>query len=163
MLSVSSPKDLWSGLIYLAFGAGGLWFGADYPMGTAGRMGSGYFPKVLAAVLVGFGVVAIARSLVLTGEPVSRLQWKPIILILAACLLFGLLLEPAGAIVALLVLILMSASVSQKFRLDALSLVGVVALIAACALVFVKGLGVQMPLVGPWLQPVAAFVTNLLR
>jgi Tripartite tricarboxylate transporter TctB family len=156
MSRVSSPKDLWSGLIYLGFGLGGLWFGAAYPMGTAGRMGSGYFPKVLAAVLVGFGVVAIVRSLVLSGEPVSRLHWKPIVLILAACALFGLLLQPAGMIPALFVLTVLSAAASAKFRLEARALLGVVALIAACALIFVKGLGVQMPLLGSWFDPVTA-------
>lgn len=156
MSKVTSPKDLWSGLIYLAFGVAGLWFGAAYPMGTAGRMGSGYFPKVLAAVLVGFGVVAVVRSLVLSGEPISRLRWKPIVLILAACALFGLLLQPAGMIPALFVLTVLSAAASAKFRLDARALMGVVALIAVCALVFVKGLGVQMPLLGSWFEPVTA-------
>lgn len=154
MLRVTSPKDLWSGLIYLSFGLCGLWFGADYPMGTAGRMGSGYFPKVLATVLAGFGVVAIVRSFVLTGSAISRLQWKPILLILSACVLFGLLLERAGALLALLVLILLSAAASRKFKLDLRSMLAMLALITACALVFVKGLGVQMPLVGSWLEPV---------
>jgi Tripartite tricarboxylate transporter TctB family len=156
VLRISSPKDFWSGLIYLAFGIGGLWFGAAFPMGTAGKMGSGYFPKVLATVLVGFGLVALVRSLVLQGSAVTRLQWKPIALILGACVSFGFLLERAGAIVALFVLIMLSALASQKFRLELRAMIGVVLLITACALIFVKGLGVQMPLLGSWFDPLFA-------
>ena len=72
MIRVSAPKDLWAGLIYLGFGVAGLWLGAAYPMGSAGKMGSGYFPKVLATALVIFGLVAIARSLVLNGSADQR-------------------------------------------------------------------------------------------
>ena len=59
-------------------------------------------------------------------------------------------------IIALFVLIMLSAMASRDFALDAKSLAGALALIAACALVFVKGLGVQMPLVGTWLEPLTA-------
>ena len=45
---------------------------------------------------------------------------------------------------------------SRDFALDARSLLGALALIAACALVFVKGLGVPMPLFGTWLEPLTA-------
>lgn len=156
MIRVSAPKDLGAGLIYLGFGAAGLWFGAGYPMGSAGKMGSGYFPMVLATALVIFGLVSIARSLVLSGSPITRVHIKPLVLILIACSLFGLLLEPLGMIIALAVLIMLAAMASRDFALDAKSLLGALALIAACALVFVKGLGVQMPLVGTWLEPLTA-------
>lgn len=156
MIRVSAPKDLWAGVIYLGFGAAGLWFGAAYPMGSAGKMGSGYFPKVLATALIIFGLVSIARSFVLSGSPITRVHIKPLMLILIACSLFGLLLEPLGMIISLFVLIMLSAMASRDFALDAKSLLGALALIAACALVFVKGLGVQMPLVGTWLEPLTA-------
>ena len=152
-MSLSAPKDLWAGLIYLGFGVAGWWLGAAYPMGSAGKMGSGYFPKVLATALIGFGILSIARSVLLSGSPVTRVNLKALVLILAACSLFGLLLEPLGMIVALFVLILLSALASRDFALEAKSLLGAVGLIAACALVFVQGLGVQMPLVGTLLEP----------
>ena len=156
MIRVSAPKELWAGLIYLGFGVAGLWFGAAYPMGSAGKMGSGYFPKVLATALVIFGLVSIARCFVLNGSAIKRVQVKPLVLILLACSLFGLLLEPLGMIIALFVLVMLSAMASRDFALDLKSLAGALALIAACALVFVRGLGVQMPLVGTWLEPLTA-------
>ncbi len=161
MIRVSAPKDLWAGLIYLGFGVAGLWFGASYPMGSAGKMGSGYFPKVLATALVIFGLVSIARSFVLNGSAITRVHLKPLVLILLACLLFGLLLEPLGMIISLFVLIMLSAMASRDFALDSKSLLGALGLIAACALVFVKGLGVQMPLVGTWLEPLTTSLTWL--
>jgi Tripartite tricarboxylate transporter TctB family len=153
MLRVSSSRDLWTGLIYLAIGAAGLWFGLAYPMGTAGRMGSGYFPKVLAALLVSFGVFGVMRSVTIASPAITPVSWRPLILVLVACMLFTLLLEPTGFIVATAVFVLTRAAASQQFKLDILSLLGLAVLVTVCALVFVVGLGIPMPLVGPWLEP----------
>ena len=52
--------------------------------------------------------------------------------------------------IALLVLVLMCASASEKFSFDTKAIAGLVGLVAFCVLVFVKGLGVPMPLLGSW-------------
>ncbi len=148
MLKITSPKEFYAGALYLAFGAAGLWFGASYPMGTAGRMGGGYFPKVLSAILIGFGVIAIIRGVTIKGPAVEAIQLKPLVLILAACSLFGILLEPVGLIGALFLLIVMTAMASREFRWSPLALAGAAAMTGICALVFVKGLSVPMPLIG---------------
>ena len=115
---IKSPKDFWAGLIYVGFGAGALWLAADYRFGTAGRMGPGYFPKVLATVLILIGVVSLARSFATNGEPIGAIAWKQLALVLLACALFGLLLQPLGLVVALLALCLVSAAASPKFGFD---------------------------------------------
>lgn len=148
---VRSPKDFYAGLIYLGFGLAGLWFGAAYPMGTAGRMGAGYFPKVLSGLLVLLGLLAIIRALRVEGSPVGAIRWKPLLFILAGCSLFGVLLQPLGMPIALFILILCCAMASREFRWDARALAGALGMVAICALVFIKGLSVQMPLVGDWL------------
>jgi hypothetical protein len=148
---VRSPKDFYAGLIYLGFGLAGLWFGAAYPMGTAGRMGAGYFPKVLSGLLVVLGLLALYRGLRIEGAAVGAIRWKPLFLILAGCSLFGLLLQPLGMPIALFVLILCCAMASREFRWELRALAGAVGIVAICALVFIKGLSVQMPLVGDWL------------
>ena len=160
---IRAPKDFWAGLIYIAFGVAALWIGADYKMGTAGRMGPGYFPKVLAALLVGLGMLALIRSFVSAGEPVSTVVVKPMLLILLGCVLFGAALQPLGLIVALLLLCLVSAAGSEKFAFDWKATAGLIVLIAFCALVFVKGLGVPMPLIGSWLEPVVGPLLPWLR
>lgn len=163
MTRLASPKDFWAGLIYLAIGGAALWFGADYRMGTAGRMGPGYFPKVLAWLLIGIGAISILRAFVSKGSPITQIAWKPLVIILVACVLFGFLLPRMGLGVALLALSLVSASASREFRFDPIASAGLIALIALCGLVFVKGLGVPMPLLGRWLEPVLGDMLPWLR
>jgi hypothetical protein len=160
---ISSPKDFWTGLIYVAFGAVALWLGANYNMGTAGRMGPGYFPKVLAAILIVLGTISVARSFVSKGAPVEPIALKPLVLLLLASALFGLLINRAGLIVALLALVLVSAAASREFKFSWSALLGLVGLVVFCALVFVKGLGVPMPIIGTWLEPYAGPLMPYLR
>lgn len=150
MVVVKSPREFYAGAIYLAFGLAGLWFGWNYPMGTAGRMGAGYFPKVLAGGLVVLGILALVRGVRIVGAPLDPIRLKPFLLIVSACSLFGLLIEPVGMIGALSVLILLAAMASQEFRWSGSALLGAAGLVAACSVVFVWGLSVQMPLVGSW-------------
>jgi hypothetical protein len=93
---------------------GGLWFGRAYPMGTAGRMGVGYFPKVLAAILIGFGVIAMLRGLRIEGPALDTISLKQLLLIFAAFSLFGVVLEPLGLMGALFILIVMTAMASSQ-------------------------------------------------
>lgn len=146
-----SPKDFWTGTIYLAAGMTGLLVARGYSFGSAGRMGPGYFPMVISGLLVAFGAVAILRGFLVSGEPVGALNWKGIALITGSVLAFGYLLQPAGLVVALLALILASAAASEKFGPDWRAGLGLAALIAFCALVFVQGLGLPMPLLGEWI------------
>ncbi len=160
---IKSPKNFWTGAIYVAFGAAFLWIGRNYRFGTAGRMGPGYFPIVLAWMLVLLGCLSIVRGCLTKGEPVTPIVWKALVFVLAACAAFGLLLAPFGLIVALLALCLLSAAASQEFRFDTKATLGMIGLIAFCVLVFVKGLGVPMPLLGSVLEPVLGPLLPWLR
>lgn len=150
MSHVLQKKDFWAGVLYIAFGAAAFWVGRDYPMGTAGRMGAGYFPSVLSAILMLIGLLSAARAFVQEGQPVGAIAWKPMALVVGSTALFGLLLPTAGLVVALTILIITSAFASQHFRLDPKAVSGLILLVAFCALVFVKALGVPLPLVGSW-------------
>ncbi|MES2946981.1 MAG: tripartite tricarboxylate transporter TctB family protein [Pseudomonadota bacterium] len=135
--------------MFLFFGLAAVIIGQDYPMGTAGKMGPAYFPVVLGSLLTLIGLTAVIRSFVRTGEAVGKFYIKEIILILSAVLLFGALMRGAGLIAAVFVLIVLSAYASPKFRWGpALLLAG--GLAAFSVLVFVKLLGLPMPMVGPW-------------
>ena len=153
MLKIKAEKDFWTGVIYVALGAAFLWIGRDYRMGTGARMGPGYFPIVLSCILMLLGVVSIGRSFLTRGEEVGAIAWKPTLLILAACVAFGLLLKPFGLVIALFVLCAISFRASQYFVIDAKVLAGTLALILFCVVVFVKGLGVPMPIFGSLLEP----------
>jgi hypothetical protein len=79
------------------------------------------------------------------------MAWKPLVLVLGSVVLFGILLDRLGLLIALPCLIIVSALASRNSRLDVTSVAALIGLVAFCALVFIKGLGVPMPLIGTWL------------
>lgn len=149
-MSVRSSRDFWAGAIYLGLGLSVVVLGRGYSMGSSARMGPGYFPTILGGILAVFGAIAVARAFIRPGDGVSAIAWKPLSLILGATVLYGLLLERAGLIVALPLLMIVSAMASRHTQANATSLLALVGILAFCALVFVKGLGVPMPLLGTW-------------
>ena len=149
-LTIRSPKNFWAGLLYSAVGAAAVIIARDYSWGRGGRMGPAYFPTLLGALLLLVGIASLIRSFAVRGEPVGPIAWKGAALVTGATVLFGVLLRPAGLVPALVALILGSAAASTKFKFEWRSLALMAALIAFCALVFVKGLGLPVPLLGPW-------------
>ena len=149
-LNVRSEKDLGSGLLYVLLGAAGFIIARDYSFGTAGRMGPGYFPTTISSLLFLLGVLTLARSLFVSGPAIGAVNWKGLVLVNLSVCLFGAILKGAGLPAALAVLILVSAIASEKFELGTKAIVAMFGLIVICSLVFAKGLGVPMPLLGPW-------------
>jgi putative tricarboxylic transport membrane protein len=146
---IRNPKDFWSGAIFIGFGLAAVLIGQEYSMGTAGRMGPGYFPTILGGLLATIGAVAVVRSLLTQGEGISRFTLKGLGLVLGSTLLFGLLVRGAGLPVAIIVMVLMSGLASIKFKLVPFAIVAI-GMAIFCGLVFVKGLGLPMPLIGNW-------------
>lgn len=145
-----NPKDFWAGALYLAAGAGMVLMARDHAMGSAVRMGPGYFPTLLGAVLLLFGFLSMARSFLQAGEPVGRLAWRGMGAVIGGTLLFGLLLVPAGLVPALAALVAVSAAGSRKMRATPGVVLGFALFVAFCALLFVQALGLPMPLLGTW-------------
>src|SRR5690242_2189788 len=102
---VRNANDLGAGLIYLAVGAAGLVLAPRYGMGSALRMGPGYFPTVLSGLLALIGVASLLRSLRGATVAAPRLAWRPLLLVVLPVIAFGLLLRRAGLIVAVPVLV----------------------------------------------------------
>lgn len=150
-ISVRNPKDFWAGLIYLVIGLAAVYISRDYNMGSAIRMGPAYFPTVLGALLALTGAAAVLRSFWSRGEPVGVFAYKAALLVCGGTVLFAVLLRGAGLIVALAVLVFVSAYASVKFRWSTAVLLAI-GLVAFCVLVFVKGLGVPLPLMGSWFE-----------
>ncbi|MBZ2209660.1 tripartite tricarboxylate transporter TctB family protein [Massilia soli] len=147
---IRHPKDFWTGIIFLFFGLGAIIIGQDYEMGTAGRMGPAYFPTVLGGLLSLVGAIAVVRSLLSPGEAIGKFYVKELVIILSAVLLFGFLMRGAGLVPAILVIVLLSAFASPKFRLAEAAMLAV-GLAVFAVLVFVKLLGLPMAIIGPWL------------
>ncbi len=147
---IRHPKDFWTGVIFLFFGIAAVVIAQDYEMGRAGKMGPAYFPTILGGLLAFIGVIAVIRSLTHDGEAIEKFYIKELVLILSAVLLFGALMRGAGLVPAVLVLILLSAYASPKFKWGATLLLAI-GLAIFSVVVFVKLLGLPMPILGPWL------------
>src|SRR5262245_43950447 len=144
-----NPKDFWTGLIYIVFGSAAMVIARDYGMGTAVKMGPAYFPTILGGLLVGIGVISAIRSFVIPGAPIGAFAFKGLILVSISVLLFGFVVRSAGLAVAIPLLVIISAWASSLFHWRA-TLTVAAGLTIFCVLVFIKGLGIPLPIIGPW-------------
>ncbi|WP_420476890.1 tripartite tricarboxylate transporter TctB family protein [Noviherbaspirillum sp. ST9] len=147
---IRAPKDFFSGVIFVVAGLAAMIIARDYSMGSAGRMGPAYFPTVLGALLALIGLVAVIRSLLKAGSPVGHLAVREIALVTLSVVVFGLLMRGAGMAVSVMLVILVGGYASIKFKLGPYLLLAV-GMAVFCVLVFVKALGLPMPMFGPWL------------
>lgn len=144
-MKITAPKDFWSGIMFLAFAVVAVATARGYAMGSGGKMGPGYFPLLLGLLLGGLGLVLVARSAVVSGAPVTRLQFRPILTIVAAVVAFGALIDTAGLVVALLLVVALAALASHESRpIETAALAFGMAI--CCAGVFVYGLQLPLPL-----------------
>jgi hypothetical protein len=148
-LALRSSKDLWSGLIFFGVGVAAVVIGREYGMGTANRMGPAYFPSVLGTLLAVIGLAIVGRALIRGDEPVGSLAWKGMALVLAAVVLFAALVQPAGLIVALPLLVLVSAFGSSLFK-PVPAILLAIGMTVFSSLVFIKALGVPLRNIGTW-------------
>src|SRR3954470_2128885 len=144
-LTLSNNKDVWSGLMLIAIGAAAILIARNYPFGTALRMGPGFFPIVLGGVLIVFGLTILAIGLRQGESMAGSWSLRALIILPLSLVLFGLLMEYAGFIPALLVLTFGSTIATTESRpLEAMLLA--IGLTAFCVALFIYGLGLPYPL-----------------
>lgn len=144
-------RDVLAGLLLLAMGTGFLVLSFNYPMGSARRIGAGVFPAVVAALLALVGLVIALRGLRGSGERVTPLAWRPLVLVVGAIAAFALLLKPLGFVPATLAMILLAARAHPAFNWPgALGLAAVTVVFGGA--VFLYGLELPMPLFGSYLR-----------
>jgi hypothetical protein len=156
-MKIGHPKNFWGGVLFIALGLTfaiiargipGVAFLPGYAMGTPARMGPGFFPFYLGALLTLLGVLIASTGFkVHEGDPgiVERFHWKPIFWVLASIVMFGLLLKTIGMLAAGLLLVIGASLGSHDFKLKSVVILGI-CLVIFCALVFVVGLKLPIPL-----------------
>ena len=153
-LRVRSGQDLGAGLMFIAIGAFGLWLSRDYSMGTPMRVGTGVFPSLLCWGMVGVGVIVAARSLMFDGEHLTRIAWKPLLLVLAAVMLFSFVVEWAGLVLTTVAVFMLAGLAGRENRPVETAIFGLVLGVAA-SLLFVYALALPLemwPTLGTWLD-----------
>ena len=145
-------KDLLAGLMFMAIGTIFVVGAYNYQMGSAARMGPGYFPRILGFTMVGLGVLIAAIGLKNQAQWAITegigWTWKPVIIITVAVVLFGLTLPTLGMIVAIILLTMITGIAAHDKVYRDLAMITVIMCIF-CAAVFVWGLKLQMKLF-PW-------------
>lgn len=139
-ISIRSPRDFCAGLIFLFFGALAAYIARDYPMGSAVRMGPGYFPYLLGILLALLGVVICIKSLLIHGERIESANLRALLLVLGAVGVFAGTIENAGIVIATALLVGVGAAASPESRLHEVAIL-IVFLLALAVGVFTYALG----------------------
>ena len=92
-LKVKSPQDFGSAVVIILIGLAGVYFGSDLTMGTAGRMGPGYFPRLLSWLIVAIGAFVGFRSFLFDGPPIEAPVFRPMLFVLVSIIIFGYLMN----------------------------------------------------------------------
>ncbi|MFZ9140772.1 MAG: tripartite tricarboxylate transporter TctB family protein [Burkholderiaceae bacterium] len=150
-MSLTNRRDLYAGLLFLAFGLGFLIYAQDYSLGNSRRMGPAFFPSLLAVMQIILALVVIGLATVKQNaddEAMPQTDLRGMGLVLASVLLFAQLLPLVGFALATPVLVVLSALASPESTWKERVLLAIV-LTIGCILVFKVGL--EMPLkVWPW-------------
>ena len=92
-MRIKSGQDLLTGLLFVVVGVAGLWIGADYPMGTAQRPGTGVLPYILSWCLIGTGGLLWLKAVLVEGPGLTGWAWRPVVMITLATIAFALLID----------------------------------------------------------------------
>jgi Tripartite tricarboxylate transporter TctB family len=152
---IKSQKDFFSGLMFTLVGAAFAWGATNYNVGTGARMGPGYFPLLLGVFLAVLGGFITFYSLIEhteDGDPVGAFAWKPVVFILGANIVFGILLAglprfgipPMGLIAAIYALVIIAGKAGDTYSLKESLLLSTI-LSVGSYLAFIMLLKLQMP------------------
>ena len=144
-MRIRSQKDFWCGIIFVAIGIAFMVLAQEYRMGTGARMGPGYFPTLLGGLMAVLGLTLVVPALIRDGEAFPRLHMRQMVMILASIVVFALLLQPLGFVLAAMALIVVGGFADPDLRLSE-SVALAVFLTAFSVGVFVLLLGLPMPL-----------------
>ena len=145
-MRIRNYRDFLSGVLFIATGVLFMVLSRQYNLGTAAKMGPGYFPTILGGLMAALGVLIMLPAFSSKGPEVrvDKMDIKSIVLILVAVAVYAATLPKLGFIVALFLLIMISSLASHEFKLTT-SLISAVVLLVFSWLVFVKGLELQFP------------------
>ncbi|WP_157928824.1 tripartite tricarboxylate transporter TctB family protein [Pararhizobium haloflavum] len=138
-------KDFLAGVVSIGIGLFLIIHGIDYGIGTPQRMGSGFFPVGLGALL-GFIGLALLWGARHTREPVEGFRLRALIIIPLAILSFGLLLPRVGFLPAGAFTVVLAGIADRRSSVPTLLIVAAV-VVTSCWLLFSQGLSVRLPLV----------------
>jgi hypothetical protein len=145
-MRIRNHRDFWSGVLFIVTGGLFALLSQQYTVGTAAKMGPGYFPTMLGGLMAVLGLMLLVPAIRASSPEtrIARPDFRTIGLILGAVALYAATLPTLGFIVSLVLLVIVSSFASHEFSLKS-TLISAVALLIGSWLVFVKGLELQFP------------------
>ena len=150
-MRIKSQRDFWAGLLFVIAGLAFAWGATYYSIGQSSRPGPGYFPLGLGILLAILGAIVLFKAMTIEadgGDPVGRIAWRPLLIVLGSLALFAFLLPRVGMLVALPILVVTSALAGDEFHVGE-ALANAAILTIGSWLVFIKGLGLTIPVWPP--------------
>ena len=147
-MKIKSQKDFWSGLMFVLVGIGFAWGATAYSFGSSARPGPGYFPFGLGIILAILGGLILFKALTFEvegGDPIGPWPIKQGAIILGAVVIFGAAIPRLGMVATLPLLIFIGSLASGEFHLKEV-VINCIVLTVFSWLVFIKGLGLTIPL-----------------
>lgn len=143
-------KDTATGGIFIVLGAWFLFAGYGLERGTLSRMGPGFFPPVLAGMLMLLGAFIALRSIGVRRDSIGTVSWRAVAFTCAAPIIFGSTIEGLGLAPTLILTVFCAALASRHMSMLRAAVVSL-SLTIFCVVLFSYGLGLPVKLVGPWL------------
>jgi hypothetical protein len=152
-LKIRNQRDFGAGIMYMVIGLFFAIMATNYPMGTAAKMGPGYFPFYLGILMFLLGVLVAVKAFGAKAaiESIPKFNWRIMAQITGAVVLYGLLLPRLGFLIAVVVLVFVAASASREFTWKGTA-INAAFLVTFTYSVFVLGLKLQFPLLPVFLQ-----------
>lgn len=144
MVRIRNPQDFGAAIVFIAIGAAGIYFAGDLAFGTSSRMGPGYFPILLSAMILLIGIVLVFKALTVDGPAIERVPFRPIAIIVVCIVGFGYLIERLGVAITAAALVLVAGYARRGVSLKELVLLAL-AMSAFVVGVFVYALGQPLP------------------
>lgn len=145
MSLIRHPKDFGAGVMFAAIGLAAIVIGSSYPVGTAARMGPGYFPRGLGMILIGLGAILVLKGLRTNGDRLAVRDIKPLAIVMGSVLVFALTVNYLGLALASALLVVLASTASHEFR-KVEAAIAAVTLAVFVVIVFGYGLKLQLPL-----------------
>ncbi len=144
-MRIRYSPDLVSGVFFSAAGLAGMALSSRLELGSAARMGPGFFPMGLSLMLAGLGAITLVRAFIADQTSIGEVRWLPLLAVLVGVVLFSLLVDTAGFLIAAAVLIVTARMAEGPFKPVEIGLLAIV-LIAIAAGIFIVGLKLPMRL-----------------
>lgn len=109
-------QGLGAGLMFICFGALGLWFGRGLAMGNAQEMGPGFAPALVCWGMVLLGAVVLVRSVLRGTEAIEPVSPRAVFGIVGALGVFAATIGSLGLVLSSLVTVAVACLIEPKLR-----------------------------------------------